>query len=45
MYLTQIPHAECDADLLESADVMLSRMVADQWTAKAREFIDAQRMR
>lgn len=45
MYLTQIPHAECDADLLESAGVMLSRMVADQWTAKAREFIDAQKMR
>jgi hypothetical protein len=42
MYLVQIPHAECDADLLEAADAMLSRMVADEWTAKARDFIDAQ---
>lgn len=42
MYLVQIPLAECDADLLEAADVMLSRMVADEWTAKARDFIDAQ---
>lgn len=41
MYLTQIPHKECDADLLDAADAMLSRMVADEWTAKAREFIDA----
>ncbi len=43
MYLTQIPHAECDADLLDAADAMLSRMTADSWTAKAREFIDAQK--
>lgn len=43
MYLVQIPHVECDADLLEAADLMLSRMVADVWTAKAREFIDAQK--
>lgn len=41
MYLTQIPQQECDTDLLESADAMLSRMVADSWTAKARTFIDA----
>lgn len=40
MYLTQIPTKECDADLLEAADAMLSRMVADEWTAKARAFID-----
>lgn len=40
MYLTQIPQQECDADLLDSADAMLSRMVADSWTAKARTFID-----
>lgn len=45
MYLTQIPHKECDADLLEAADGMLSRMVADQWTAQARTFIDAQQAR
>ncbi len=43
MYLVQIPHAECDVDLLETADAMLSRMEADEWTAKAREFIDAQK--
>jgi uncharacterized protein HemY len=43
LYLTQIPNKECDADLLEAADAMLSRMVADQWTAKARAFIDAQK--
>ena len=43
MYLTQIPHAECAADLLDAADAMLSRMTADSWTAKAREFIDAQK--
>ena len=41
MYLTQIPSQECDADLLDAADAMLSRMVADPWTAKARTFIDA----
>ena len=41
MYLTQIPSQECDADLLDAADAMLSRMVADSWTAKARTFIDA----
>ena len=40
MYLVQIPHKECDADLLDAADAMLSRMTADEWTAKAREFID-----
>ena len=40
MYLMQIPPRECDADLLESADVMLTRMPADDWTAKARSFID-----
>lgn len=40
LYLTQIPQQECDADLLESADAMLSRMVADSWTAKARSFIE-----
>ena len=43
MYLTQIPHKECDADLLDAADAMLSRMAADQWTAQARTFIDAQK--
>jgi HemY protein len=43
MYLVQIPHNECDKDLLEAADAMLSRMVADEWTAKAREFIDARK--
>jgi len=43
MYLTQIPHAECDVDLLDAADAMLSRMVADSWTAKAREFIETQK--
>ena len=43
MYLTQIPHKECDADLLDAADAMLSRMTADQWTAQARTFIDAQK--
>ncbi len=43
MYLVQIPHNECDEDLLEAADAMLSRMVADEWTAKAREFIDARK--
>ncbi len=43
MYLTQIPHKECDADLLDAADAMLSRMMADEWTAKARDFIDAQK--
>lgn len=45
MYLTQIPHQECDGDLLDAADAMLSRMTADQWTAKAREFIDKHRVR
>ena len=40
MYLVQIPHKECDADLVDTADAMLSRMTADEWTAKAREFID-----
>ena len=40
MYLVQIPHKECDADLVDAADAMLSRMTADEWTAKAREFID-----
>ena len=45
MYLTQIPHQECDADLLDAADAMLSRMVADPWTSKARAFIDARRVR
>ena len=40
MYLVQIPHNECDADLLDAADAMLSRMVADEWTSKARAFID-----
>lgn len=40
MYLTQIPHKECDVDLLEAADVMLSRMTADEWTEQARKFID-----
>ncbi len=43
LYLTQIPHKECDVDLLDAADAMLSRMVADQWTAQARAFIDAQK--
>ncbi len=43
MYLTQIPHKECDVDLLDAADAMLSRMMADEWTAKARAFIDAQK--
>lgn len=45
MYLTQIPHQECDVDLLDAADAMLSRMVADPWTSKAREFIDSHRVR
>ncbi len=45
MYLTQIPPQECDADLLDAADAMLSRMVADSWTAKARSFIDTQKNR
>lgn len=40
MYLVQIPHKEYDADLVDAADAMLSRMTADEWTAKAREFID-----
>ena len=40
MYLVQIPRQECDADLLDAADAMLSRMVADEWTSKARAFID-----
>lgn len=44
MYLTQIPSQECDVDLLDSADAMLSRMVADSWTAKARVFIDAKKV-
>ena len=39
-YLVQIPRKECDADLMDAADAMLSRMVADAWTAKARAFID-----
>ena len=29
--------------LLDAADAMLSRMAADQWTAQARTFIDAQK--
>lgn len=41
LYLTQIPHKECDADLLDAADAMLSRMVADEWTSKARAFIES----
>lgn len=45
MYLTQIPSKECDADLLDAADAMLSRMVADEWTAKARDFIDTNKLR
>ena len=45
MYLVQVPHSECDADLLDAADTMLSRMVADQWTAKARDFIETHRTR
>jgi HemY protein len=40
MYLVQIPQRECDSDLLDAADAMLSRMVADEWTSKARAFID-----
>ena len=40
MYLVQIPPRECDPDLLDAADAMLSRMVADEWTSKARAFID-----
>jgi len=40
MYLVQIPQRECDPDLLDAADAMLSRMVADEWTSKARAFID-----
>ena len=40
MYLVQIPQRECDPDLLDTADAMLSRMVADEWTSKARAFID-----
>lgn len=44
MYLTQIPHKECDADLLDAADAMLGRMVADTWTAKARVFIDTHKV-
>lgn len=43
LYLTQIPQKECDADLFDAADAMLSRMTADEWTAKARTFMDAQR--
>lgn len=43
-YLMQIPHKECDPDLLDAADTMLSRMVADPWTAKARKFIDTHRV-
>jgi HemY protein len=39
-YLMQIPGKECDANLIDGADVMLSRILADQWTAKARVFID-----
>ena len=39
-YLVQIPQRECDPDLLDAADAMLSRMVADEWTSKARAFID-----
>lgn len=38
--LMEIPRKECDVDLLDAADALLSRMVADQWTAKARHFID-----
>ena len=45
MYLVQVPHSECDTDLLDAADTMLSRMVADQWTAKARAFIETHRSR
>ncbi|MFM8501777.1 MAG: heme biosynthesis HemY N-terminal domain-containing protein [Fluviibacter sp.] len=45
MYLVQVPHSERDADLLDAADTMLSRMVADQWTAKARAFIETQKIR
>lgn len=45
MYLVQIPHKECDADLLDAADVMLNRMTADQWTAQAREFLDTHKAR
>ena len=44
MYLVQVPHSECDADLLDAADTMLSRMVADQWTAKARAFIETHKI-
>ena len=40
----QIPQKECDPDLLDAADAILSRMVADPWTAKAREFIDTHRV-
>lgn len=40
MCLVQIPQRECDPDLLDAADAMLSRMVADEWTSKARAFID-----
>jgi HemY protein len=39
-YLMQIPRKECDIDLLDAADGLLSKMLADQWTAKAREFIN-----
>jgi uncharacterized protein HemY len=45
MYLTQIPAKECDPDLLEAADAILSRMTADEWTAKARGFIDTHKSR
>jgi len=45
LYLTQIPRQECDADLLDAADGMLGRMMADEWTAKARAFIDTHKLR
>ena len=45
LYLMQIPRKECDADLMDAADAMLSRMMADEWTAKARHFIETHRPR
>jgi HemY protein len=45
VYLMQIPRKECDADLMDAADAMLSRMMADEWTAKARHFIETHRPR
>lgn len=45
VYLMQIPRKECEVDLMDAADAMLSRMMADEWTAKARHFIETHRPR